>query len=401
MVLPLIIAGIAAASTIAAASAANSRAAAVNADIEGSIENQEKQYELLRKQRNAEKRESTFQFMREKELYRMNTLQNIRQQRLQNSVATIDFYNQALQLEAAKFANTQQGLMAEQQIQQERGAAYQQGQEVVQATNQQMNEVAQVGKQGDMVAGVTGQVGTARDQARQEALQLTSQTNRAQRTDAVNQIGEQTAQNTNINRQLMQLQQQLTSTGIATQEDLNNQTLSNQAKQSDLNVKLLQQQQQMFNVASRANRIAERQKFKQAGQSDALIHEANIQQLESQMLPTNNLNFGTVLGAAGQIGGALAGYGGLGGLFGGGGGGGQQQGGYGLSSNSAARTILGGAGGSGAGMFSSGGNSAASNGLINFAPPGYSGRSGAPVINFGSPLNQSYSGYNTRMPVFG
>lgn len=386
MVLPLVIAGIAAASTIAAASAANSRAGAVNANISQSMENQEQQYELLRKQRSAEKREATFQFMREKELYRMNTLQQVRQQQLNNSIATVEFYNQAMQLQQAQFATNQQAEQAEQGLQQERGAAYQAGQGVVGESMQAAGQADAARRQGDLVAGITGQTGTARDSARQEAVRLTNQSQRGARTNALEQLAAQTEQNTTINRGLVNLQTQLSTSALTAQTELNNMALQNQADQSNLNVQLLQQQQKMFNVSHRANRIATRQKFKNQGEADALIHQANIQQLESQMLPTNNLNFGTVLGAAGQLAGAFAGYGGLGGLFGGGGGGSSSGGtSYGLSSNSVARSLL--SNSSGGGLFSSGGSSAASNGLINYAPSGYSGAStGRPVVPFGSPM---------------
>jgi hypothetical protein len=378
-ILPIIGAGISIIGGLLGKSAENSQRAKQNEAIYKLVELEKENYDLTRRWRASQNRQAVFQFQTERDLMRLNTRQQIFQQNLADSAATIDYYSKNLQADYAIHQANQQRILADQQEQQQRQAGFeaarqvaQQGQQAVAGFTEADQSISQGAAQHRVQTGTTGQGGTKSALAQQELFALAgSNVNQARNTlagtvlDESQRIKQQTDENYLLNRKILDMQRQYSTEVFHNQLQQEQLALGATANYNASNRQLLQQQQRAFMLGSRANQLAERNRQRHTREADRIGHDSRVTQLRAGIQPTGM--GGALFSALAQGVGVAAGYGAFDGLFGGGSGGMTQTAGVG-----------GVPGGTSFGFMPTppelrNSTGSTRGGLINHFPPGYTG----------------------------
>jgi hypothetical protein len=355
-ILPLIGAGINIIGGLIGAGQRSREASRQNQAIYKLIENQEQTYEITKQWRAAQNRQAAFDHQANLDLFRLQTKQQIYQQNLADSAATIDYYSKHLQTDYAIHQANQQRILQDQQEQQLRQQGFQQaqqvtrqGQSVLGEINQGDAQIAQQRSQANLIAGAQGL--TRSSMAQQQMFDLAGGNLQQARAGVTNEtlaqadrIKQQTDENYTLNRRILDMQRQYATEVFHNQLQQEQLGLTAQASYNASNRQLLNQQNTLFRLGARANNLAERQRQRVVRDTDRIQHESTLAQLASGLQPTGM--GGALFGALAQGLGAAAGMG----LFSGIGGGG-------------------------------------SSGLINTLPPTGAATQQAPLITWGQPLH--------------
>jgi hypothetical protein len=282
-----------------------SQAKKINQSIQEQISLEKQSYDLLKRQRNVEKRDTTFQFMRERELYRLQANSAIQESYIQDAANQVNFLNQALTTQQQAFQVYQDRQLKEQSAQQERGATVAQSNQVIGQAAEQGGKIKQATAQGNVAAAQLGQTGSQSDLTRLAANNLAQSSTDQSRLGTVNDISATAEQDYAANSRLFDANATLGVGALNTQLALNNQALTSSNALSQGNRGLINTQREMFNKSLRANKIAEGVRQGSQSEADRLTNQANIARLEAGMQPSNGL--ANLFGAAAQLGSAAYG----------------------------------------------------------------------------------------------